>query len=169
LNQPLLISVMKEGQEYKASGILSRADGVPMKVTVSGWSQKSTALEHQLDNDEWSTKARRGTCRGINHTLPLSAVNRGVSGRFEASHVENQLLAYVYSTLDVFRDADQRSPAARREDEMDWVQTFDDLFLERSIIVHVDAWNECEECQKFATRFCKENKVDVTLVVNGQV
>lgn len=161
-----------------ATGVLCRSDGVPLKVTVSGWSEfPEHPLLDQLNNFDWTNNAYRmcDTTR-IQHTLkPVPECDQGTRGRYMASHVEKQLLAYVFSTLtsnvtgvDGLRGGvDQRLQWKRGEDEMDWTQTFRDLFLEERVVVYVDE-PVCADCRQCAVAFVAKTGVRVTMFGPGQ-
>jgi hypothetical protein len=152
----------------KASGVLCRSDGVPLKVTVSGWSQFSE-LDHQLDNTEWTEKSLK-MCAEIEHKLEgFPRMDHGIDGKYEASHIEKQFLAYVYSKVNAVGHNALRPPFVHDEQRMDWEQTFEDVFVERRVVIYVDRPRVCKDCMACATIFTKRTGIQITLYVNGQL
>ena len=146
----------------KASGAICLPLSLPVKVTVSGWGQDSN-LEHQLDNSYWNDRVF-DMCEIIGHDLKVYPdYDHGKPGKFEASHVEKQLLAYVF-----FRHHYQMSVTAAVSHEMDWVQTFEDLGAKNEVTIYVDQ-EVCKDCMQCRRAFIEKTAIQVCIYVGGKL
>jgi hypothetical protein len=152
-----------------ATGALCLPHDLPVKVTVSGWGQASS-LGHQLDNGYWKDKVFE-MCDAIGHSLEVNSsrdqtVRGHRPGTFQASHVEKQLLAYVF-----FKHIFQANTAATASNEMDWIQTIQDLSPadeSRRVIIYVDRMI-CSDCWQCLQKFCNFAWISVTVHVRPQL
>ena len=76
--------------------------------------------------------------------------------------MEKQLLAYVF-----FRHYLRASTMSASGEDMDWVQTFEDLAVERTVTIYVDQ-PPCRDCMQCVTTFIEVTKIMVDISVDGE-
>ena len=175
----------------KSTGVLCRADGTLLRVTVSGWKQDSRKLSHQLNNTVWTDKALE-MCPAIGHNLERRGpaighnserrgdMDHGTPGKFEASHVEKQLLAYVYAQYEeTLRRLEAPHPGSGGIGDQIWegfIIYVDGPGKNHLTQYHVtltnlvvDLLGVCNDCLNCAAAFTNTTGIRVTLYVNGQL
>ena len=158
MDPPLSIPVKRDPKERSAwgstrtaaTGVLRLPLKLPVKATVSGWSQTSN-YGHQLNDRYWKDRVLE-MCEAIGYELAKNAseepsldlgqtLNDEKPGTYQASHVEKQFLAYVFFTH-MFQSKRRATGNATGweqtydgppVDEMDRGQTFDDLFTQEHL------------------------------------
>jgi hypothetical protein len=109
-------------------------------------------------------------CTEIGHRLEaLPQFDHDTPYRYEASHVEKQFLAYVYSKLSAAAQQHPRQAVAHDEHSMDWEQTFEDIFVEREIVIFVDRPRVCKSCMECAKVFREKTGIKITLSIDGKL
>ncbi|KAI9841696.1 MAG: hypothetical protein M1837_000428 [Sclerophora amabilis] len=151
------ISVMKSrvtvrvANEWKAFAYLDR--GPPWKevFAVSGWSRGPFGMtDGCLDREVW-VKRVFAFSRVLGHRLALDSTNdRGQPGRFNASHAEKQVMAYVLWKHTTILLEDEKTEA--QHPDLEELISSQPAELGMKLDIYVSKNKICEDCENFRKR-----------------